>query len=110
MDLVALLPPILSSAVTSNNKAIYYKRQTRLSDERYRPKTAKDQWILYRDFLRVSLRLCEAAPLSRTEKLLLMPYIISYSRHGTKFKRIVRAALREALAGLLTKKSSSQNL
>jgi len=96
-DLITLLPPILSVAIVSSNNAIYYKRQTSLSDQRYRPKTAKDQFLLYCDFLRVSFNALKAAPLSPTEKLRLIPAIIRYARHGAKPRRILKTAIREAI-------------
>jgi glycosyltransferase involved in cell wall biosynthesis len=96
-DLITLLPPMLSAAIVSSNDAIYYKRQTSLSDQRYRPKTAKAQFLLYGDFLQVSFNALIKAPLSPTEKLRLLPSIIRYARHGEKPWRILKTAIREAL-------------
>jgi glycosyltransferase involved in cell wall biosynthesis len=103
-DFVVLLPPILSRAIASSNEAIYYKRQTPLSDQRYRPKTAKDQCVLYRDFLQESFKALKAAPLSPTEKLRLIPPIIRYARHATKPWRILKTAIREAVQMVRVKK------
>jgi glycosyltransferase involved in cell wall biosynthesis len=96
-DLITLLPPMLSAAIVSSNDAIYYKRQTLLSDQRYRPKTARDQFLLYSEFLRASLNALKAAPLSPTEKIRLLPSIVGYARHGEKPWRILKTAIREAL-------------
>lgn len=98
MDFITIIPPILSGATTSSNKAIYYKRLTPLSEARYRPKTAKEQYVLYRDFLQVTWQALDAAPLSRREKLSLLPALIGYGRHGGKPKRILKAALTELLS------------
>jgi glycosyltransferase involved in cell wall biosynthesis len=96
-DLMILLPPILSGAVTSSNTAIYYKRLSPLSEQRYRPKTAKDELCLYSDFLHVSLESLKTAPLTPVEKLRLTPSVIRYARHGVKPSRILKTAIREVL-------------
>jgi len=94
-DFVIILPAIFAGAVTGSDKAVYYKMQTPLSEERYRPKTGKDQFIIYRDTLRISLKLLKASPLSSWEKKLLLPHIIKYARKIQKPKRMVKALIRD---------------
>jgi len=105
-DLVTLLPPILSGALVSSNNAIYYKRLTPLSEQRYRPKTAKGQCVLYCDFLLESVKALKAASLSPTEKLRLIPSIIRYARHGAKPWRILKTAIRETVQAFRVKKKT----
>jgi glycosyltransferase involved in cell wall biosynthesis len=96
-DFVRLLPFIFAGTATGSDSAVYYKRQTPLSDERYRPKSAKDQFSLYRDFLAECLRKLNATNLSLPEKLSLLPDIIAFARHGGKPRRILRALIKELL-------------
>lgn len=93
-DFTILLPFLLSGAVTGSEEATYYKRVTPLSDERYRPKTAKDQIILTFDFWREGLRALKAAPLSLKEKAQVLPAVLRYARHGGKFRRSFKLLLK----------------
>jgi len=94
-DFVVLLPAILSGALVSSNQAIYYKRQTPLSEQRHRPKTGKEHYHIYCDFLQECFSALNASSLSPFEKVRLVPPLISYARHGTKPRRILRAVARE---------------
>ena len=96
-DFIVIMPCILAADITGDDKAVYYKRQTPVSDERYRPKTGKDQFILYRDTLHMSFGFLQAAPLSRREKILLLPCLVRYARKIQKPKRILRAFIKDIL-------------
>jgi glycosyltransferase involved in cell wall biosynthesis len=97
-DFVVILPAIFAAAVTGSDKAVYYKRQTPLSDQRYRPKTGKEQFVLYRDTLKISLKLLKASPLSIGGKFFLLPRILKYARKIQKPKRMLRALIRDICA------------
>jgi glycosyltransferase involved in cell wall biosynthesis len=94
-DFIIILPAIFANAVTGSDKAVYYKTQTPLSEERYRPQAGKDQCILYQDTLRESFKLLDDSPLSSWEKKLLFPYVIKYARKIQKFKRMLRAVVKD---------------
>ncbi len=97
VDFITILPPIFSCSVTGSDTAIYYKRQTPGSDERYRPKTSRDQFVIYRDTLKELFKLLKTAPLSCMEKAFLLPRLIRYARKIQKPKRILRAFMKEAM-------------
>ncbi len=90
-----LLPFILGDTVAGDDGAIYYKRLTPLSEERYRPKTAEEGVRLYRDFLKNALSALKASPLGIPEKIAVAPALYSYVRHGEKFRRVVRKTLKK---------------
>lgn len=94
-DFIVILPAIFAGTVTGSDRAIYYKRQTTISDQRYRPKTGKDQFVLYRDTLQMASKLLKASSLSSGEKLLLLPRIIKYVRKIQKPKRMLKALIRD---------------
>jgi len=103
-DLLILLPPILSGAIAGSNKAIFYERLTTLSVQRYRPKTAKGEYVFYCDFLKECLKALKAAPLSQTEKFLVLPSVLRHVRRGIPLRSILKNAVREALDVLRVKK------
>jgi len=96
-DLMILLPPILSGAITGSNNAVFYERLTIVTERRYRPKTARGQFILYLNFLKECLKALGNAPLSPTEKISLLPFVVHHARHGSRPGRILKTAAREAL-------------
>lgn len=93
-DYIVILAAILAGTVTGSDKAIYYKRQTPLSDERYRPKTAKDQFILYRDIWQEFFRQLQTTSLCTQEKIFLLPPLFRYARQIQKPKRIFSALIK----------------
>lgn len=93
-DPLVVLPFLLAGATGGSNEAVFYRRETGLSDEKYRPRAARDQWAVYRDFTREALWALRDAPLSPAERALLLPHLFFYLKHGGKIRRILRAALR----------------
>jgi glycosyltransferase involved in cell wall biosynthesis len=93
-EFVTMLPFLLSGRVAASNAAIYYQRQTPLSEARYKPRTLADQKRLYRDFLREALRLLGESGLPATQRAALLPSLLRYAgRHAWKLRRLVAASL-----------------
>jgi glycosyltransferase involved in cell wall biosynthesis len=94
-EFITLLPFLLDGRVAAANEAIYYQRQTPLSEARYKPRVLADQKRLYRDFLREALRLLGETGLPMAQRAALMPALLRYSgRHAWKLRRLVLASLR----------------
>ncbi len=94
-EFITLLPMLLSGRVTGSNDAVYYQRQTALSEDRYKPKTLAAQKALYRAFLREAKALLDVQPLTPLQRLSLLPAILGYTdRHAWKLRRLVRSTLR----------------
>jgi len=93
-DLLMLLPYLLSGAVAGTNKAVFTHLETTLSRERYRPKTARDQWATHRDFLIHALRFLRTADMNAPAKLALLGGVMNYSnKHSFKIRRVLKSAL-----------------
>ncbi len=97
VDFSILLPLIFAKSIVTAPDAIYYKRETPLSDERYRPRTARDQYILYRDFYREVARALRSSPLSKLQIFFLTADIYHYMKHAGKLRRIAKTWLKETL-------------
>lgn len=97
-DFFIFLSFILSDAATGDDAAVFYQRETGLSEERYRPQTAAAQFVLSRDFLKMSLRALNGAQLTPAEKLALLPDVLRFARHGGKFRRALKLALKGKVA------------
>lgn len=98
IDFVTILPFLLSGTTTGDDTAVFRQRETGLSVARYRPATARAGIILYANFLKCVLKALRDAPLTLAEKIVLLPSLANYLRHGEKLKRILRLALRGKLA------------
>lgn len=97
-EFITMLPILLSGRVAASNEAIYYQRQTGLSEDRYKPKTLADQKALYGAFLREARALLAEADLTPAQRLMLLPEILRYTdAHAWKLRRLVRSTLRQAL-------------
>jgi hypothetical protein len=93
-EFVTMLPFLLDGRVAASNAAIYYQRQTPLSEARYKPRTLADQKRLYRDFLREALRLLGESGLPAAQRAALLPSLLRYAgRHAWKLRRLVAASL-----------------
>ena len=93
-EFVTMLPFLLSGRVVASNAAIYFQRQTPLSEARYKPRVLADQKRLYRDFLREALRLLGESGLPVVERAALLPSVMRYTgRHAWKLRRLVGASL-----------------
>lgn len=97
-DYMVILPFILAGKTAGSDEAIYYKRQTQLSDERYRPQSGADQWRTYEEALREAFKILEATDYSRSEKLSLSPAVMNYVRKIQKPKRAILAVMRDRFA------------
>ena len=93
-EFITLLPFLLDGRVAAANEAIYYQRQTPLSEARYKPRILADQRRLYRDFLREALRLLGESGLPAAQRAALLPALLRYAgRHAWKLRRLVLASL-----------------
>ena len=89
-----LLPFLLDGRVAAANEAVYYQRQTPLSEARYKPRILADQRRLYRDVLREALRLLGESGLPAAQRAALLPALLRYAgRHAWKLRRLVLASL-----------------
>jgi len=87
-EFVTMLPFLLDGRVAASNAAIYYQRQTPLSEARYKPRTLADQKRLYRDFLREALRLLGESGLPVAQRAALLPTVpASRSRSSSSAMR-----------------------
>jgi glycosyltransferase involved in cell wall biosynthesis len=93
-DLVALIPYLLSGRVAGAPDAVFSPIISSKSADIYRPKELKDQWGIYRAFWREVCNALQDAPLTRVQKLALIPTLVRYvDRHSCKFRRIVKSAV-----------------
>jgi glycosyltransferase involved in cell wall biosynthesis len=93
-EFVTLLPFLLDGRVAAANEAIYFQRQTPLSEARYKPRSLADQKRLYRDFLRETLRLLGESGLPAAQRAALLPSLLRYAdRHAWKIRRLLRSSL-----------------
>jgi hypothetical protein len=89
------LPILLSGKVAGNNNAIFYQRQTGLSDQKYSPKTFKTQYELYKEFLSHSLNILDASSYNKWDKIRLILPIFKYTnKHACKIRRLICSILR----------------
>lgn len=94
-DFLVLLPILLTGAVTGDNTAIFYQRITNVSDDCI-PATLAAQKELFRKFVRESLDILAAAPLTPARRALLYPWIINYAdRHAWRIRRLIRGSVKE---------------
>lgn len=93
-DLVTMLPCFLSGRTAAGDEAVFSHLETDISRQRYRPSSLKDQWGIYRAFWREVCTALNDAPLTRWQKLALLPALVRYvDRHSCKFRRIVKSAV-----------------
>jgi hypothetical protein len=93
-EFITLLPFLLHGRVAAANEAVYYQRQTPLSEARYKPRVLADQKRLYRDFLREALRLLGGSGLPAAQRAALLPALLRYTgRHAWKLRRLVLTGL-----------------
>lgn len=93
-DFIVLLPFLVAGTIVGSNAAVYYKRETPLSEARYKPKTLPEQFLFYRSFLRESWRIVQESSLSFGERLVFAPLIVLYTdRCAWKLRRLVRSAV-----------------
>ncbi|MGD9638582.1 MAG: glycosyltransferase family 2 protein [Alphaproteobacteria bacterium] len=91
-EFITMLPFLLSGKVFGNNNAIYYQRQTGLSEDRYKPKNLKEQYKLYKSFLRESLNILKTSKHSAIAKARLFFAILKYTdKHAWKIRRLIRS-------------------
>ncbi|MFA7430558.1 MAG: hypothetical protein WCZ23_10415, partial [Rhodospirillaceae bacterium] len=97
-EFITMLPMLLNGAVTGSNEAIYYQRQTGLSEDRYKPKTLAEQKALYDDFLRQARFLLGEQPLSAFERLVLHLELLRYTdSHAWKLRRLIRSSIKHVI-------------
>lgn len=97
-DFIVLLPFLLSGGVRGTNAVTYFKRETPLSAAHHKPKTLRDQFDLYRSFLREGFRLLRESPLSPAAKAAVVPLILLYTdRHAWKLRRLIRSVIYKSL-------------
>ena len=93
-EFITLLPFLLDGRVAAANEAVYYQRQTPLSEARYKPRVLADQKRLYRDFLHEALRLLAESGLPAAQRAALLPALLRYTgRHAWKLRRLVLTSL-----------------
>lgn len=97
IDFQLFLNFIFTDLVVGNNDAIFYQRYTGISDTRYRPKTAEDQWVHYRDFIKEIWFHYRQSDLSIFDKIRLIPILHRYANNVVKPRRIVKAWVKEKL-------------
>jgi hypothetical protein len=92
LDMLFILAFVLSGKVACDNEAVYYKRITPLSEERYRPKTAAGEWENYRHFWKEMMLYCP-----KGKRLTLLPGLYHYSRSVAKPRAMFRLWVKEKL-------------
>lgn len=103
LDMLFILAFVLSGKVACDNGAVYYKRITPLSEERYRPKTAAGRWENYRQFWKEMLAYCP-----KGQRLRLLPGLFAYARWVGKPRQILKMWVKEKL-GLETRGAAPNN-
>lgn len=94
-DFLILLPVLLSGDVTGSNNAIFYQRETGISDSQYKPRTFDSQKDLFNSFMREGLRMLREAQPARFGQLMLLPYLLLYTNsHAWKVRRLIRSELK----------------
>lgn len=94
-DFIVLLPILLSGKVTGNNNAVFYQRQTGISDQKYRPKTFKTQYELYKKFLSHSFNILSSSSYNKWQKInLIMPIFKYTDKHACKIRRLICSILK----------------
>ena len=97
-DYLVLLPILLSGDVTGNNDAVFYQRETGISDVKYKPKSLDAQKDIFRTFLRESMRILQDVQPTKLGQLALLPSLLSYTNsHAWKLRRLIRSELKEIL-------------
>ncbi len=94
-DFATYLSLLFTDRIVGNDKAIFYQRDTGLSGQRYRPKTAKDKYIHYRDFWKEMLHHMNKSDLNTWQKITLLPALLRYANNVVKPRRIIKAWFKE---------------
>lgn len=93
-DFLTILWFVLADAVTGSNEAIFYQRQTAISESRYKPKTLATQWRLLSRFLAFTFAILRDAPIPAPAKLALVPAVLGFvNAKAWKFRRLLRSVL-----------------
>ena len=91
-EFITMLPFLLSGKVSGNNKAIYYQRQTGLSEDNYKPKNFDAQIKLYKAFLKEAFIALKECPYNYLQKFALSFALLKYTdRHSVKLRRLVKS-------------------
>ncbi|HAU29705.1 MAG TPA: hypothetical protein DCW68_06320 [Rhodospirillaceae bacterium] len=103
-DFIMLLPFLLSGRIAGANEAVFYQRITKASEARYKPKTLKDQAVLLRDFLRMSLSILWRSPMPVYLKFMLFPRVVYYaSERSWRISRLLRHSLKALVLRMVGK-------
>lgn len=93
-EFITLLPFLYSGRIVDAPDAVYFQRQTGLSEEHYKPKSRAEQWALYRAFLTEGARLMNEAPLTPLQRITLGPALLRYTDNNAwRLRRLIRAAV-----------------
>ncbi|MEA1938051.1 MAG: glycosyltransferase family A protein [Pseudomonadota bacterium] len=94
-DFILMLSFLLSGKTVGATEAVYYKRETPVSENLYRPKTLREQCMLYIAFVKQALAILKVAPLSKGQRFRLLPALMSYAgcRTRTRLLRLVRMSV-----------------
>lgn len=94
-DYALFLSFLFSDSIVGSDKATFYQRVTDLSEQKYRPKTARDKYMHYRDIWKEMLFYLNKSELSSIEKVSLIWVLIRYVSRVERMRRIVRFFLKE---------------
>ncbi len=97
-DFAIYIPILFSDKIVGSDKAIFYQRETGISGGLYRPTSASDMYEHYRDFWKELLHNLKQAPLSSSQKILLLGVLKKYASNVVKPRRIIRAFFQEKTA------------
>lgn len=95
IDFQTFLNFIFTDKIVGNDAAIFYQRYTGISDTKYRPVTAADQWGHYYNFWREIFLHLDQSNLTTLEKIRLMPTLYKYATRIVKPRRIIRSWFKE---------------
>ena len=94
-DFATYLCFLFEKSVVGSDKATFYQRDTGLSGQRYRPKTAKDKYIHYRDIWKEMFLHLNQSQLTFFDKIRLMPILYRYANNVVKPRRIIKSFIKE---------------
>lgn len=93
-DHLTLLPFFLNDCAIGVAQTNFYNRETGLSEGRYRPQTAAQQWPFMKDFLRFYVREVRQSRLAFWEKAVCLTYLLVYSNgKAVKWRRLIGRAV-----------------
>ena len=97
-DFATYLSFIFSSSVVGSDNATFYQRDTGVSGQTYRPKTAREQYVHYRDFWKEMIFHINKSELSLIDKISLAPILFRYAKNVVKPRKILQAFIKEKFA------------